>query len=393
MRKKWKCIAAAALAASMLIGLTACGPGSSLEDGPGSTAGSTVESALESVPEDTGEEKGLAAEAGEADSKAASADKEDNDSENRELMGSPDAVDVNVGLIMGPPSMGLGWFINEARNGNTYNNFNMTVDGIDYSALSAELNENTYQIITCPSNVAAILYNNEDLQCGVKVISINNTGLLYIVTTDTSVQSLEDLKGRTVYSIGEGGPPEYTFEYLMDKSGLVNEVNLSFRSTPFEVVNLLQDEENSIALLPQPFVEVAKLLVTNLNVPIDITEEWDKWNADSKAESITTVSVVRTDFLEKHEQAVVEYLKMTKQSTDYTLEHVEEAAAWTEEFETFLNPEVAVDAIPQCNICTLTGKEMKEKLSGFIDIMYNFNPDAVGGTVPGDDFYYIPPED
>lgn len=36
---------------------------------------------------------------------------------------------------------------------------------------------------------------------------------------------------------------------------------------------------------------------------------------------------------------------------------------------------------------------MKEKLGGFIDIMYDFNPDAVGGSIPDDNFYYIPPED
>ncbi len=377
------------MTAVMLAGFSACSAGSSesssavsestassvSEAGSSSSTADEISSEVSSISQETEQES--AAET----------------SEKRELMGSTEATDVNVGLIMGPPSMGLGWFLNEAKNGNTYNNYTMTVDGIDYSSLAASLNENTYQIITCPSNVAAILYNNEDLQCDVKVISINNTGLLYVVTTDPSIQSLEDLKGRTVYSIGEGGPPEYTFEYLMDKSGLADDVNLSFRSTPFEVVNLLQDEENSIALLPQPFVEVAKLLVENLNVPIDITAQWDKWNTDSKAESITTVSVVRTDFLEQHEQAVMEYLKLTKQSTDYTLSHVEEAAAWTEEFETFMNPEVAVDAIPQCNICTLTGEEMKEKLSGFIDIMYNFNPDAVGGKIPDDDFYYIPLEE
>ncbi len=390
MRKIWKGFTACLLAGAMMAGLSACSSGSanSASQASSSSAASKVESESVSTSSESTEEASK-----ETNTASAEAESTSETSQEREIMGSTEATDVNVGLIMGPPSMGLGWFINEAKNGNTYNNFNMTVDGIDYSALSAELNENTYQIITCPSNVAAILYNNEDLQCDVKVISINNTGLLYIVTTDPSIQSLEDLKGRTVYSIGEGGPPEYTFEYLMEKTGMSEDVNLSFRSTPFEVVNLLQDEENSIALLPQPFVEVAKLLVENLNVPIDITDEWDKCNTDSNAESITTVSIVRKDFLEEHEQAVIEYLKMAKQSTDYTLEHVDEAAAWTEEFETFLNPEVAVDAIPQCNICTITGEEMKEKLSGFIDIMYNFNSDAVGGSIPDDDFYYIPPEE
>ena len=389
MRRNWKRFAACAMTAVMLSGFSACSAGSS------ENSSVVSKSSASSVSEGASSSSTTDEISSDVSSKSQETESESTTetSEKRELMGSTEATDVNVGLIMGPPSMGLGWFLNEAKNGNTYNNYTMTVDGIDYSALAASLNENTYQIITCPSNVAAILYNNEDLQCDVKVISINNTGLLYVVTTDPSIQSLEDLKGRTVYSIGEGGPPEYTFEYLMDKSGLSDDVNLSFRSTPFEVVNLLQDEENSIALLPQPFVEVAKLLVENLNVPIDITAEWDKWNTDSKAESITTVSVVRTDFLEQHEQAVMEYLKLAKQSTDYTLSHVEEAAAWTEEFETFMNPEVAVDAIPQCNICTLTGEEMKEKLSGFIDIMYNFNPDAVGGKIPDDDFYYIPLEE
>lgn len=307
-------------------------------------------------------------------------------------LGSPEATDVRVGLILGPPSMGLGWMMEEAANGSTYNRYSFTVDGIDYTKLAAELNQGKYDIITAPSNVSAILYNNKDMKEKVKVISINNMGLLYILTTDAEINEMNDLKGRTVYSIGEGGPPEYTFEYLLSQSGLRNEVNFSFRATPFEVLNLLQDEKNSIALLPQPFVEVAKLLVPDLRVPINITEAWDALNLESGAEAVTTVSIVRTSFLEQHEQAVIEYLKLAKQSTDYTLANVEEAAAWTDKYQTFLNPEVAVDAIPQISLATITGEEMRQKLSGFLQIMYDLNPAVVGGAMPDDDFYYLPPE-
>lgn len=303
---------------------------------------------------------------------------------------SDDACDVHVGLIMGPPSMGLGYFMNEAEAGNTYNNYSFTVEGIDYSALAAKLNQGTYDIITCPSNVSAILYNNKDLNDSAEVISINNLGLLHILTTDTSINSMEDLKGRTVYSIGEGGPPEYTFEYLLDKYGLTGQVNFSFRSTPFEVLNLLQDEPGAIALLPQPFVEVAKLLVNDLRTPIDVTKAWDELNVSNGAQSVTTVTVVRKKFLEEHRQAVEEYLEYAKKSTDYTLENVSQAAEWTEKYETFLNPDIALDAIPQCSICTITGNEMKTILSGFLQIMYELNPDAVGGKMPDDEFYYIP---
>lgn len=307
-------------------------------------------------------------------------------------MGSTDATEVNVGMIMGPPSMGMGWMIHENEEGNTYNDYNFEVGGVDYTALASKLNTGDYDIIHCPSNVGAILYNNKDLKEEVEVIDISNLGLLYILTTDDSIKSMDDLKGRTVYSIGEGGPPEYTFGYLLDQEGLSDDVNFSFRSTPFEVLNLLQDEENSIALLPQPFVEVAKLLVPDLKVPIDITEEWDSLKLESGAESVTTITIVRKKFLEEHEQAVVEYLNLLKKSVAYSLSHVDEAAEWTDTYETFLNPEVAADAIPYVNMCAITGQEMKEKLEGFLKIMYDYNPDAVGGSMPDDDFYYIPPE-
>lgn len=308
-------------------------------------------------------------------------------------MGSAEATDVNVGLIMGPPSMGLGYFMSENENGNTYNHYNFEVAGIDYSAVSASLNDGDYDIATVPSNVAAILYNNDAMKEDVAVIDIGNLGLLYVLTTDPDINKLEDLKGKTVYSIGEGGPPEYTFDFLLDEYNLTNDVNFSFRPTPFEVVNLLQKEEGAVALLPQPFVEVAKMLVPGLRVAIDVTEAWDKLNVDSGAESVTTVTVVRRAFLEEHEQAVIEFLKMAKKSTDYCLKNVDEAAKWTEKYETFLNPDIAKTAIPNCNICTVTGESMKEKLSGFLEIIYNSNPDAVGGKLPGDDFYYMPPED
>lgn len=307
-------------------------------------------------------------------------------------MGSTDATEVNVGMIMGPPSMGMGWMIHENEEGNTYNDYNFEVGGVDYTALASKLNTGDYDIIHCPSNVGAILYNNKDLKEEVEVIDISNLGLLYILTTDDSIKSMDDLKGRTVYSIGEGGPPEYTFGYLLDQEGLSDDVNFSFRSTPFEVLNLLQDEENSIALLPQPFVEVAKLLVPDLKVPIDITEEWDNLKLESGAESVTTITIVRKKFLEEHEQAVIEYLNLLKKSVAYSLSHVDEAAEWTDTYETFLNPEVAADAIPYVNMCAITGQEMKEKLEGFLKIMYDYNPDAVGGSMPDDDFYYIPPE-
>lgn len=49
---------------------------------------------------------------------------------------------------------------------------------------------------------------------------------------------------------------------------------------------------------------------------------------------------------------------------------------------------VAKKALPACNIVCITGDEMKEKLSGYLGVLKDQNPETVGGELPGDDFYY-----
>lgn len=313
--------------------------------------------------------------------------------EERDVMGAVDPCDVRVGLIMGPPSMGLSQFILAAKNGKTTNKFDFTLNGVDYVGLAAAFNQGDYDICTLPSNIGPILFNNDELKNEYKVISVNNLGVLYVMTTDPSLSSLEDVKGRTVYSYGEGGTPEYTIEALIKQNGLEGECNLEFKSSPLEVLNMMQEQENCVAILPQPFVSLAKILVNDLYIPVDITVEWDKAFKDSGSQAVTTTTIVNKKFLEEHEQAVIEYLNMAGQSVAWSLENMQAAASLQEELGTFLNNEVGLDAMPYISMVNLTGVEMRTALSGFIEELYKANPDSVGGALPGDDFYYLPPVD
>ena len=49
---------------------------------------------------------------------------------------------------------------------------------------------------------------------------------------------------------------------------------------------------------------------------------------------------------------------------------------------------MAVKAVPACNITFIEGDEMQQKLSGYLAVLLEQNPKAVGGALPGDDFYY-----
>lgn len=312
--------------------------------------------------------------------------------ESRDLMGSAEPCDVRVGLIMGPPSMGLSQFILAAQAGKTINNFTFDLNGVDYVGLSALFNKGDYDICTLPSNIGPILFNNDELKNSYEVISVNNLGVLYVMTNDENLASLDDLRGRTVYAYGEGGTPEYTIEALMKKTGLDGAFNLEFKSSPLEVLNMMQEQENCVAILPQPFVSLAKILVNPLYIPIDLTVEWNQAFADTGNQAVTTTTIVNKQFLEEHEQAVVEYLNMAGQSVAWTLANMDKASALQEELGTFLNNSVALDAMPYISMVNLTGEDMRTALSGFLGELYVANPDSIGGALPGDDFYYLPPE-
>ncbi|MFD1203221.1 hypothetical protein [Leucobacter albus] len=310
----------------------------------------------------------------------------------RAVMGSTERTTARVGLILGPPSMGLSRFLLAAEAGQTHHTFEVEVTGVDFATLAARFNQGDFDIVTLPSNIGAVLYNNTDIKTEVEVISVGNLGVLYGVTTDPGVGTLADLRGRTVYSIGQNGTPEYTIAAVLDGHGLSEEVDMAYRSTPFEVLNLLQNEPNAIAVLPQPFVELARTMVPSLHVPIDITQAWDAMPTNTAAsQAVTTHTIVNRSFLEQHEAAVIEYLQQVGASVDFTLDNIAEAAAVQEKLGTFLNNDVAAAAMPFCSIVNLTGEVMHEALSGFLAAIHAQNPAAVGGKLPGGDFYYMPP--
>lgn len=49
---------------------------------------------------------------------------------------------------------------------------------------------------------------------------------------------------------------------------------------------------------------------------------------------------------------------------------------------------VAEKALPNCNITFIAGTEMKTALGGFLKILFDQNPQSIGGTLPDDAFYY-----
>ncbi len=300
-----------------------------------------------------------------------------------------DPVDVNITALKGPTAMGMVQFMSEADNGElTDNNYSFTLAAAP-DEVSAALAQGTTDIAAVPANLASVLYNNTE--GGVEVLAINALGVLYIVESGDTVQSVEDLRGKTIYASGKGSTPEYALNYILSQNGIDPEtdVTIEWKSEHAECLSALMSEDNAIAMLPQPFVTTAQTKSDNIRVALDLTEEWDKLQADSETPSalITGVAVVRTEFAKEHPEAVAAFMEHYEDSVNFVNSNTADAAELIGSYD-IVPAAVAEKALPACNIVYIAGDEMKERLSGYLNVLFEQNPKAVGGSVPGDDFYY-----
>lgn len=292
-------------------------------------------------------------------------------------------VTARIAALKGPTAMGLVKLMSDApsANGPLYD-FTLagSADEVTPALIKGELD-----MACVPANLAAVLYNRTEGE--VQVLAVNTLGVLYIVENGERVQTIADLKGQTIVAAGKGSTPEYALRYLLSENGIDPDadVTIDWKSEHSECVAALAGGQASIALLPQPFVTVAQSKIEGLRMALDLTEEWDR--LDNGSTLITGVIVARRSIVEEKPAAVDAFLKDYAESVDWVNANTADAAALIGEYG-IVDAAVAEKALPYCNIVCITGAELLEKLPGYLSVLYNADPAAVGGAMPDNSFYF-----
>lgn len=298
-------------------------------------------------------------------------------------------ITVRTSALKGPTAMGLVEFMSLADAGELSDNdyqFQIVASPDEVTPL---ISKGEVDIAAVPANLASVLYNKTE--GGVRVIAINTLGVLYICELGDSVHNVADLKGKTIYASGKGSTPECGLAYVLEKNGLVvgTDVQIEWKSEHAECVQALVTSSGpAVAMLPQPFVTTAQAQNDKIRVALDLTEEWDRvQTGDEKSSMITGVAIVRSAFADENPEAVDAFIGHYVDSVDFVNDNVADAAELVGSYD-IVPAAVAEKAIPACNIVCVTGEDMAEQLSGYLAVLADQNPKAVGGSLPGEDFYY-----
>lgn len=304
---------------------------------------------------------------------------------------SPSAITpitIEIASLNGPTTMGLVGLMDEAASGQAAEDYQVTVYGTPDEVVPL-LVQGKVDIALVPANLASVVYNKtKGTDAQVAVMAINTLGVLNIVESGNSINSIADLRGQTIYSTGKGASPEYVLNYLLTENGLTPgvDVTVEFKSEATEVSALLASEPGAIGVLPQPYVTILESKAPGLRTALDLTEEWAKVSTDSQL--VTGVVVVNVAFAAAHPDAIAQFRTDYRASTEFTNEYPAEAAPLIVAAGIAPDATVAEAAIPPSNITFIDGADLRTILSGYFGVLFAADPASVGGSLPGDDFYY-----
>ena len=293
-------------------------------------------------------------------------------------------VTANVFAIKGPTGIGMAPLMDKAEKNEGLLNYKFNLVGSN-EEIVAKIGNKESDIAAVATNLASTLYNKTN--GGVSVIAINTLGVLNVVAKGEEIQSIKDLKGKTILSTGQGANPEYIINYVLEKNGLKvgEDVTVKFVTQPTELIAHVNLSDKAIVVAPQPVATNITLKNKDAKIVLDISKEWDKIS-DTKL--VMGCVIARNEFIKQNPEAVKAFLKDYKDSITAVNSDIETAAALCEKYEIVTPAAAAKAAIPYCNIAFQEGKELKTNLSAYLNFLNESNPQSIGGALPKDDFYY-----
>ena len=285
---------------------------------------------------------------------------------------------VRVAALTGPTGVGLAFL---TKISDAY--------ALDLQAdpqnVVAKFSSGEVNIAAVPINLAATLYKKTE--GNVAVIAVNTLGVLYFLENGDTVQSVSDLAGKTIYATGQASTPEYILRQILDQNGLTDSVTVEYIAEASALAAQLAEENDvKIAFMPEPMASVARAKSESVRVVLSAN---DLWKEKNEAEIVQGVYIVNKNYLASHPEQVNQFLTDAAESVSKVLTD-ENAAAAVVELGIIGQEPIAKRAIPNCNIVLLTGAEMRTMVEAMLQTLFAAEPKSVGGSLPADDFYYVP---
>ena len=298
-----------------------------------------------------------------------------------------DNTPIRLKALTGPTGMGLATLIHNNKEGSG-NKAKYEIELVSSpDQIVAPVIGNLCDVAAVPVNLASTLYQKSDGR--IQILCANTLGVLYMVEKGDTIQSIKDLRGKTIYAPNPGSTPEYVLRYVLKENGIDpdKDVKLEFLTGGDEVASKLATTPNAIGMLPEPKKSAFLLQNKDFRTCLDMTEEWNKVAGEGNT-LVQGVFIARKEFVQQHPQVIQNFLDDYNESQKKISKALTQSVGHVVETGIIPSPALAKLAIPGCNITFMEGEEMKNAVSKCLQVLFDADPKSVGGKLPEDDIYY-----
>jgi len=239
--------------------------------------------------------------------------------------------------------------------------------------------------VIMPSNVAAVFYNRD---MDVQLLDISVWSAFDIISSDSTVRSIEDLKGEKVAIPFRGGIPDILFSYISDQQGIdiMRDLEVFYAANPAHAARMLMAGEVDHALLPEPLSTTVLLRgEQRFHRVINISTEWEKVVGGGVRTPIA--GTVALPSVQGNREVIQGFQKEFELAIAWMLENPDEAGLLAEEKLGFEAMAVS-KSIANITWDFVTARNARDDLEVFFGILFKFSPESIGGRLPDDGFYH-----
>lgn len=252
--------------------------------------------------------------------------------------------------------------------------------------LEKSLDNEKYDIAIVPTDMATKVYNKNS---NYQICASIGEGSYYLVTSDPTITGFNStLLNKDVAIIEKNSMIDIISKSILNKNNVDNsQVNFKYVSSAPEIVTTLALGNIRTGIVPETSLTTLLYKHSGLKILTSTNEAYEK--AFNIKEGYSQFSIiVKKDFAKDNKEYVNEFLSKVKSSIDFVNKNPLQAGAYGEELSIPIKPQVLSKAIKRCNLKFIIVDEFKNNYKELFNILYNYNKEAVGGTVIDESIYY-----
>lgn len=295
---------------------------------------------------------------------------------------SKDSVKVKIVMPTGAPAVSISKLVYEKP---MINNLETEYEVLARPELvQSRIMSGEADIAIVPTNLASVIYSK---QKNIRLLGSIIWGNLYVISSEP-ISSINELKGKTIYSFGRNIVPDITSKEIFKRNGLDPDKDLNFEyvAAIVDIPPVFISGKAKIAIAAEPVVSMIMTKKPDTKIILDIPAEWKKFFG---GESYPQASVVvNAEFAKKHPEYVVSFLKELKESAVWVNQNTPQAADYSGKIGVEIPKPVLSKAIPKLNISFVEAEKARRAVEGYLKVLAEADPKFIGGKLPDDAFYY-----